>query len=129
LTSFGKICKKKKNLILQNDVMEEFAGCASDDSDDDDVDEVHRYINTKISFSKDDALLEWWTKHSLIFPQLSLLAKSLLGVPASSATSERVFSSSGRVLEKRRQSLSPDTVDDILMIRNFRNMQCFVFAL
>ncbi len=109
--------------------MEEFAGCASDDSDDDDVDEVHRYINAKISFSKDDALLEWCSKHSLIFPQLSLLAKSLLGVPASSATSERVFSSSGRVLEKRRQSLSPDIVDDILMIRNFRNMQCFVFAL
>jgi hypothetical protein len=53
--------------------MEEFAECASDDSDDDDddFDEVDRYINTKISFSKDDALLKWWSKHSLIFPQLS----------------------------------------------------------
>jgi hypothetical protein len=49
------------------------AGCVSDDSDDDDFDEFDRYINTKISFSKDDALLEWWSKHSLIFPQLSLL--------------------------------------------------------
>jgi len=72
--------------------------------------------------SKDDALLEWWSKHSLLVPQLSLLAKSELGVPASSATSERVFNSSGCVLETRRQSLSPDIVDDILMIRNFRNM-------
>ncbi len=48
--------------------------------------------------------------------------KSLLGVPASSATSERVFSPSDRVLEKRRQSLNPDIVDDILIIRNFRNI-------
>jgi hypothetical protein len=101
--------------------MQEFAGCASDDSDDD-LDEIDRYVNTKVSFSKDDSLLEWWAKHSLIFPQLSLLAKSLFGVPASSATSERIFSSSGRILEKRRQSLSPDIVDDILMIRNFRNI-------
>ncbi len=53
--------------------MEEFAECASDDSDDDDddFDEVDRYINTKISFSKDDALLKWWSKHSFIFPQRS----------------------------------------------------------
>jgi len=92
LTSFGKLYRKKKNLILQNDIVEEFAGCSSDDSDDDDFDEVDHYINTKISFSRDDALLEWWSKHSLLVPQLSLLAKSELGVPASSATSERVFS-------------------------------------
>ncbi len=48
------------NSILRNDVMEEFAGGASDDSDDGDFDEVDRYINIKISFSKHDALLEWW---------------------------------------------------------------------
>ncbi len=55
--------------------------------------------------------------------------KSLLGVPASSATSERVFSPSDRVLEKRRQSLNPDIVDDILMIRNFRNISYQFFLL
>jgi hypothetical protein len=114
--------KKRKNFVTQEDVMEKFAGNVDDDDEEDDLDEVERYIITKISFSKDDTILEWWNKHSLTFPQLSLLAKSLFGVPASSATSERVFSASGRVLEKRRQSLNPDNVDDILMIRNFRNM-------
>ena len=34
---------------------------------------------------------------------MNILAKSLFGILASSATSERVFSSSGRILEKRRQ--------------------------
>ena len=101
--------------------MQEFAGDVENDSDENE-DEVDRYINTKLPFSKDDTLLGWWDKHSLIFPQLSLLAKYLFGVPASSATSERVFSASGRILEKRRQSLDPDIVDDILLIRNFRDM-------
>ncbi|CAF3882251.1 unnamed protein product [Rotaria sordida] len=113
--------KKKTNLVIQKDVMQEFAGVEEEDFDDD-SDEIDRYINTKLSFSSDDTLLGWWNKHSLIFPQLALLAKSLLGVPASSATSERVFSSSGRILEKRRQYLKPDIVDDILMIRNFRDV-------
>jgi hypothetical protein len=43
------------------------------------------------------------------------------GLLASSAPSERVFSSSGQILEKRRQSLNSDVVDDILMTRNFRD--------
>jgi hypothetical protein len=33
------------------------------------------------------------------FPQISRLALPLLSIPASSATSERVFSETGRVLE------------------------------
>jgi hypothetical protein len=104
--------------------MEEFSGDVDDDDDeeDDDHDEVDRYIITKISFSKDDTILEWRNKHSLTFPQLSLLAKSLFVVSASSATSERIFSASGHVLERRRQSLNSDNVDNISMIRNFRNM-------
>ena len=56
--------------------MQEFAGDVENDSDENE-DEVGRYINTKLPFSKDDTLLGWWDKHSLIFPQLSLLAKYL----------------------------------------------------
>ncbi len=102
--------------------MEQFSGDVNDDDEEDDLDEVDRYIITKISFLKDDTILEWRNKHSLTFPQLSLLAKSLFVVSASSDTSERIFSASGRVLERRRQSLNPDNVDNILMIRNFRDM-------
>ncbi|CAF4224953.1 unnamed protein product [Rotaria sp. Silwood2] len=112
--------KKKTDLVMESDVMQEFAGHVDSDCDDN-SDEIDRYINSKLSFSNDDTLLGWWSKHSLIFPQLTLLARSLFGIPASSATSERVFSSTGRILEKRRQLLNPDIVDDILMIRNFRD--------
>ncbi len=46
-------CRVQKT-ITQEDVMEEFSG----DIDDDD-DEIDCYIITKISFSKDDTILEW----------------------------------------------------------------------
>jgi hypothetical protein len=49
-----------------------------------------------------------------------MLARSLHAVPASSATSERIFSASGRILEERRQNLNEEVVNDILLLRNFR---------
>ena len=39
------------------------------------------------------------------------MARQVLGVPASSAASERVFSTAGRMLEKRRTNLSPAVVN------------------
>jgi hypothetical protein len=77
-TKKGRKKKKNNDLIMQNDVMQEFAGDV-DDSDDE-SDEVDQYIDAKLSFSKDDTLLGWWEKHSVIFPKLSLLAKSLEGI-------------------------------------------------
>ncbi len=56
------------------------------------------------------------------FSSTLLLLKSVFGVPTSSATSERIFSELGRVLGKQKQPMNPDNVDDILMIRKFRNM-------
>jgi hypothetical protein len=49
----------------------------------------------------------------------------LAGPPLS--TSEGVFSSSGQTLEKRRQWLNPDTVDNTLIVRAFE-MCLTVFA-
>jgi hypothetical protein len=39
--------------------MEEFSVDVNDDDEEDDLDEVDRYIITKISFSKNDTILEW----------------------------------------------------------------------
>ncbi|CAF0744633.1 unnamed protein product [Rotaria sordida] len=64
---------------MQNDVIQRFAGDVKENYDYN-FDEIDRSINTKRSFSKDDTLLRWWNKHSLIFPQLALPAKSLKGI-------------------------------------------------
>ncbi|CAF2066345.1 unnamed protein product [Rotaria magnacalcarata] len=120
----GKNGKRNKQCeISQSDILLEFAHVDEQESDDDDnYDEVQCYAKAKLSFAKDEPVLEWWDKWSLNYPKLSTLVKWLLGIPAGSGTSERIFSASGRVLEERRQNLSGDVVNDILFLRNFRNI-------
>jgi hypothetical protein len=104
-------------------VILEFAQCSDSDSNEEiDEDEVERYIKAKLVFAKEESLVKWWKKWTVNYPCLSLLALSLLGIPASSATSERIFSATGRILEERRQNLNEDVVNDMLFLRNFKNM-------
>jgi len=47
---------------------------------------------------------------------MSSLARRILCIPASSAASERVFDAAGRLLEKRRTNLAPDSVYSLLFL-------------
>lgn len=51
-------------------------------------------------------VLSWWKRNSPKFPVLSLLAKDILAVQASSVASESAFSTSGRVLDPSRSCLT-----------------------
>lgn len=66
----------------------------------------------------DRDLLGWWRINSSIYPKLAKLARSVLCIPASSSSSERVFSAAGRTIDQRRTSLKPDTVDAILFLHD-----------
>ena len=60
--------------------------------DDDIDDEMQRYLKeVEINFRKDDPLM-WWKCHETFFPIISKLARKYLAIPASTAPSERVFS-------------------------------------
>jgi hypothetical protein len=85
-----------KKRILADDILKEFVSNHTDD-------EVMECMKMKVNYQTGANVLLWWKKHSSIFPQLSRLALPLLSIPASSTTSERVFSETGRVLEARRQ--------------------------
>jgi len=61
-------------------------------------------------------LLLFWKAKANQFPSLSALAKCVLCIPASS---ERAFSTSGRVFEQRRTRLGSDTLDAILALHSF----------
>jgi hAT family C-terminal dimerisation region len=78
---------------------------------------------TKMELNKSDPfinLLEYWESQSASWPRLSVLALGLLGVPASSTSSERTFSLAGRTLEDRRSQLSGDTVDGLLFLHGLQ---------
>ncbi|KAL4147980.1 hypothetical protein QTP88_002288 [Uroleucon formosanum] len=77
--------------------------------------ESYREENYDIS---DDQILDFWSKQALRFPYLSKLARQILAIPASSASSERSFSVDGRVIEQRRSCIDGSTVDAILFLNS-----------
>ncbi|KAL2103393.1 hypothetical protein ACEWY4_000261 [Coilia grayii] len=82
-------------------------------------DEIQRYMQSHFNLEEcSENVLGFWGAHSHDFPLLSMLARAVLCVPATSASSERAFSSAGRVLEARRNRLNPGTVDSILFLHS-----------
>ena len=74
--------------------MRSFSGKREDSSDDvdaDQFDEVYDYMKKKFVYPTDIDILKWWQDHSILYKQLSRLALTLLSVPTSSATSERIL--------------------------------------
>lgn len=62
--------------------------------------------------------LPWWQERSKMLPHLALLARRVLCIPASSAESERIFSSAGLIVSKKRQRLKPTVVRDLVFLRS-----------
>ena len=58
----------------------------------------------------------WWAKMEPVFPHLSKLAKKYLCVPASSVPAERIFSTAGHLVNRRRAALSPDNVNMLIFL-------------
>lgn len=64
-------------------------------------------------------ILNWWKINSPRFPILSLLARDVLAIPISTVASESVFSTSGRVLDAFRSSLSTDMVECLVCTQDW----------
>ena len=62
--------------------------------------------------------LSWWRTNELKFPILSHLAYRLLCIPATSAPSERVFSSAGLTIAKDRARLAPQTANELVFLHD-----------
>ena len=64
----------------------------------------------------EDDPLTWWKYHSHNFPNLSKLAKRYLCIPATSCASERLFSTSGHIVNKNRSKLKPAKVNMLVFL-------------
>ncbi len=81
--------------------------------------EVHRYLTEQKVRRSEDPLV-WWEMNGKRFPRLAPLAREVLCVPATSTPSERVFSTSGLVVDQRRSLMTPKLVDALVFLH--RNM-------
>ena len=61
--------------------------------------------------------MAWWKAHEEHLPVLAKVARKILAIPASSAKSERVFSTGGLVVTAKRGRLSPSKVEDLILLK------------
>ena len=59
-------------------------------------------------------LCSWWKEHAWQFPHLAVFAKHLLGLPASTAALERLFSAAGRAVTHRRARLQDASAANLI---------------
>nr|KAJ0192475.1 hypothetical protein LSAT_V11C800450880 [Lactuca sativa] len=64
-------------------------------------------------------VLSWWYRNSGKYPILSQIAKDILGMPISTVASESAFSTSGRVINKFRSSLTPKTAEALICTQDW----------
>ena len=82
-----------------------------------DISELQMYLNYDFMKGMDEEekygldLLEWWKTQSTKHPILAAMARDIFSMQVSSVASERTFSASGRVLDDRRTSLKPETLE------------------
>ena len=74
---------------------------------------------TITSKAKDSTVRIFWQSKQYDFRILSLIARDHMGVSASSAPSERVFSAGGDIVTKRRNCLSRDNLRFLLCLRSW----------
>lgn len=82
--------------------------------------ELDRYLNEEV---EDDSetfdILSWWKVNTPRFRILSLVARDIMAIPISTVASESVFSTSGRVLDAFRSSLTPPVVESLICTQDW----------
>ena len=63
--------------------------------------------------------MEYWKANEARFPILSLIARKYLGIPASSAASERFFSQGALINTKLRNRLNKSTFEKIICLKSW----------
>ncbi|CAI9263167.1 unnamed protein product [Lactuca saligna] len=84
------------------------------------IGELEKYFQESV---EDDLemfnILDWWKVNSPRFPILSLMARDVFAIPVSTVASESVFSTSGRVLDPFRSSLTPKIVESLICTQDW----------
>ncbi|CAF1321692.1 unnamed protein product [Didymodactylos carnosus] len=127
-------CKKLPQMVTtvqpatkkQKTLEEEFADPTDDDNGSSTLyktEELDKYLQFNIDekYRQANPLL-FWHDYQSRFPTLAILARRLFSIPATSAGVERQFSAADLIINERRASLNPETVEDILFVRSMERL-------
>ncbi|XP_033988650.1 zinc finger BED domain-containing protein 1-like [Trematomus bernacchii] len=77
--------------------------------------ELQSYLQA-VPLDAEEDPLKWWRESRKFYPRLSILARKYLCIPATSSSSERVFSTGGNIVTCLRSSLKPDHVNRLVFL-------------
>lgn len=80
--------------------------------------ELDRYVKAG-PIQRDSDPLKWWKENSHSFPHLAPLARKYLGIPATEASSERLFSAAGNVATQKRSCLSEEHLEQLVFLHEY----------
>ncbi|KAI3839587.1 hypothetical protein MKW92_041379 [Papaver armeniacum] len=99
---------------------QEFAAAKQNGDQQSDKSELDQYLSESSgSISKDFDILKYWRSQELRYPNLTRMATDILAIPISTVASESVFSLGGRVLDRYRSSLSPESAESLITTRDW----------
>jgi hypothetical protein len=76
--------------------------------------EISSYLAMVRPKRSDVDILKWWKENEQVLPLLSREARKFLCIPASSTSSERMFSAAGNIVTAKRYNLDPKTTQRLL---------------
>jgi hypothetical protein len=79
-------------------------------------DEIDTYLQLSPPSSA-KPLLQVWDDYKEVLPNLKRLADYVLGVQATSTSSERLFSDAGNIFDDKRTNLGSEKLDDLLFLK------------
>jgi len=77
---------------------------------------IDKYVSLIANYNYEDPLL-FWKDNEYSFPLLAPLAKRFLGVPASSASVERMFNISGHIFTSKRRRTSVYLYENLVFLK------------
>lgn len=77
------------------------------------------YISSLSDQDREIPTLEWWRSNASVFQYSARIARVLLCISASSAASERLFSSAEFSHNKRQQRMFADTISKRVIVRDY----------
>lgn len=79
---------------------------------------AEKYVSSLSQGVKAHNLLQFWSHHAQILPNLAKLATAVLCKQATSIASERAFSSAGLLFQAKRSRLSPIHAEKLLFLHD-----------
>ena len=85
-------------------------------------DEVVKFLRATASADRGLDPLQWWKGNEDRFPTISLVARNIMAVQASSVASESAFSISGKLIVGDRGSLSDTSINACMCVNSWRRV-------